>query len=97
VVTVTADAGRLRQLAFAAARLPDFWSAGQSYMEVGWPTGEVQIWREYHRMVSIARTARGDVLADPGPATLEPAIVRERVRVRGVVVRRRRYGPPREG
>jgi len=97
VITVTADAGRLRRLAVEAARLPDWWYLGQSWMRLDYPAGEVQIWREYHRMVSIARTARAEVLADPDAASGERGVVLERIWRRGAVVRRRRYGPRASG
>jgi hypothetical protein len=97
VITVTADADRLRRLAVEAARLPDWWYNGESWMRLDHPAGEVQIWREYHRMVSIARAARTEVLADPDAASGEPPVVQERIWRRGAEVRRRRYGPPASG
>jgi hypothetical protein len=97
VIVVTADADRLRQLAVEAARLPDWWYRSQSWMRLDYPAGEVQIWREYHRMVSIARAARADVLADPDAVSGEPGVVRERIWRRAGVLRQCRYGPPSPG
>ena len=97
VIAVTADVDRLRQLAVEAARLPDWWYDGQSWMRLDYPAGEVQIWREYHRMVSVARAARADVLADPDATSGEPGVVLERIWRRGRVLRRRRYGPTSSG
>ena len=97
VIAVTADPERLRRLAVEAARLPDFWHNGESWMRLDHPAGEVQIWREYHRMVSIARTARAEVLADPDAGSGEPGVVLERIWRHGAVVRRLRYGQPTSG
>jgi hypothetical protein len=93
VIAVSAVPDRLRALAVDMARMRDYWYNGQSYVELDWPDGEVQIWREYHRMVSIARTARAEVLTGPGTARLTPDGVREQIWRQTAAVRRRRYGP----
>src|SRR5690348_13020347 len=94
VLVVSADPDGLRRLAVEAAALTRYWYNGQSYMEVDYPRGEIQIWRQYHRMVSIARAARAEVLADPATAGHEADGVRERIWRHGWTVRRRRFGEP---
>ena len=94
VLVISADPDGLRQLALEAAALTRYWYKGQSYMEMDYPRGEVQIWRQYHRMVSIARAARAEVLADPATAGHDAGGVRERIWRHGWTVRRRRFGVP---
>jgi hypothetical protein len=92
VVTLTAEPAMLRILAFAFAKMADYWYRGQCSLELDDYAGELQIWRDYHRMVSIARTARAEVLSTGAGA--DPAEVRLRVWRHAVAVRRRRYGLP---
>jgi hypothetical protein len=94
VLVVSADRDGLRELALDAAALTRLWYNGQSYMEIDYPRGEVQIWREYHRMVAIAQAARAEVLAEPGTGGHEAGAARERIWRHGWTVRRRRYGAP---
>jgi hypothetical protein len=94
VVTVAANPAGLRSLAVDTAQLTDWWYGGQSYLRIADYDGEVQVWREYHRMVAIARTARAEVLADPDAALLGPDDLAPLVWRRGAELRRHRYGPP---
>jgi hypothetical protein len=93
VVTVAANPAGLRSLAVDSAELAQWWYGGQASRAIGDYDGEVQIWREYHRMVAIARTARAEVLADPDTARLGPDDLAPLVWRRGAQLRRQRYGP----
>jgi hypothetical protein len=84
VVAATPDA--LKEYAVSVYRLGEWAMRGMDYTEIVWPAGEVQVFANYHRRVSAARTARREVLAGL-PAPLPPADLNPLVWDRGTAVR----------
>jgi hypothetical protein len=99
LVAAIAPPAQLRRWAVFTGELGDHWDHGMDYTELdgggerAWlrgEEGEVQIFRDYHRMVRSARIARDEVRAlapDLPPAELNPLIW-----ARAELVRRRRSG-----
>jgi len=79
----------LRYAAVAVYTLGDHAYHGMDYVEVDWPNGEVQVFRDYRQRVTAARVARRELLGElsdvPAPDELRPLIWQ-----RGAQVRRRR-------
>jgi hypothetical protein len=92
LIVLTAPSARvLREWAVCLGGLDvaNEWGMDHAYLGP-WPyTGEVQVFAEFHRMVSVARRARAEVLARPGGAPEDPQRLREAVWHRvGAVARR---------
>lgn len=64
LITLTASADMLKELATDIHAIDDYAYNGSAYTEVDWPRGEVQVFRDYRRRVSVARVARREVLAE---------------------------------
>jgi hypothetical protein len=94
VLAVVAARESLRDLAVDMSTMARWWYGGQSYLEIDGRDGELQIWQDYHRMVSVARQARAEVLARPDSDGTSQDLLRARVWRHAVQVRRRRYGLP---
>ncbi|TDQ05272.1 hypothetical protein [Labedaea rhizosphaerae] len=93
VVLFSAPPVILREWAREVYELADWYHGGQSASEGMWPGGEVQLWGQYHRMVSAARTARRDLLTGPAPELDLPEDAPVSVREAAVPVAQR---PPRD-
>jgi hypothetical protein len=65
MLTLTATAPELKSWAVAVARLGDWLQDGMDYTDLNGTDGEVQVFTDYTRRVSAARTARCDILAGP--------------------------------
>jgi hypothetical protein len=92
IVTLTAVPDVLRDYAACLSTLGDWHHDGMAYLEIDWPNGEVQVFRDYRSRVSAARVARREILAElacvPAPDALNPLIWQ-----RGTEVRERRAHP----
>jgi hypothetical protein len=89
VLLFAAPPALLKQWAWEVYTLADEYWNEQSASELTWPDGEVQLWRQYHRMVSAARTARRDLLADPSSKDLRREQIQELLWLRSEEYRRR--------
>ena len=93
VILFSAPPVVLREWACEVYELAGWYYRGQSASEGMWPEVEVQLWGQYHRMVSAARTARRDLLAGPAPEVDLPDEAPASVRELSVPVAER---PPRD-
>ncbi|MCI0689377.1 MAG: hypothetical protein L0Y54_19400 [Sporichthyaceae bacterium] len=90
-IVLAAPAPSLRSTAVWVARLGLWWYRGQSSVDLDDAHGEVQIWRAYHREVSIARVARAEVLArHAGASDDAPDVLRRLIWQHAALVRSRR-------
>jgi hypothetical protein len=94
LLVIAATSAALKDYAVSVYRLGEYAMGGMDYNQIAWPAGEVQVFTDYHRRVSAARTARREVLAGL-PDPLPPADLNALVWDRGTAVRRRRLRPPR--
>ncbi|SBT40124.1 hypothetical protein [Micromonospora auratinigra] len=93
VLTVAAVPALLRRWAVLVGQAGCHWYSDESCTEPDWVAGfDVHAVRHFHRLVSVARRARAEVLAEPDRPT-EPALVAARVRAHIEVVAARRPGP----
>jgi hypothetical protein len=92
VVTMAAVPAVLRSVATHVYRLGARGSfEGMDYIELDWPEnqGEVQVFRDYRSLVSAARVARREILAECPAETPDPETLRPLIWDRGAVVRQR--------
>jgi hypothetical protein len=85
MLTLTATAPELKSWAVAVAQLGDWLLDGMDYTELNGTDGEVQVFTDYTRRVSAARTARRDILAGP-VGTLPPADQQPLIWQRGAAI-----------
>jgi hypothetical protein len=85
MLTLTATAPELKSWAVAVAQLGDWLWDGMDYTDLNGPDGEVQVFTDYTRRVSAARTARREILAGPA-RTLPPADQQPLIWQRGTAI-----------
>ena len=90
VLTVALSPGSMRTLAVLSHWMHEWWVCGHSILPIDWRDGRIQILRDYHRRVSIARQARAEVLARPDTVGLSPVDLRPLIWRHSNCVRRRR-------
>jgi hypothetical protein len=85
MLTLTATAPELKSWAVAVAQLGDWLQDGMDYTDLDGTDGEIQVFTDYTRRVSAARTARRDILAGPAGA-LSPADQQPLIWQRGTAI-----------
>ncbi len=94
LVAFTAVPEVLKEYAVYVYTLGEHHYRGMDYVEVDWPNGEVQVFRDYRRRVSAAQVARREVLTElscpPTRESLNPMIWQRGAEIRHQ--RRRRTG-----
>jgi hypothetical protein len=88
VIVFAGGTAALRTWATQCAGLGNYWYHGMDYTDMAGRDGEVQIFRQYRREVSIAKQARAEVLATSPPSNAEA--LERRIWAHAETVRRRR-------
>jgi hypothetical protein len=82
----------LRTNATIVYPLGEYAYRGMDYAEIGWPYGEVQVFRDFRRRISAARVARREIITEQ-PDPRDPDQLNRLIWERGTLVRHRRSRP----